>query len=253
MRILAIALTANLAMAAQPPAATGSIAGCMSDIVNQRIPGTTVLAKGDGLERTARTDDAGCYELKDVPVASYRVTASLNGFINVTRNKVTVAPSTVTRLDFTMRLQSICECVQVKRTLADHLADADAVLYVRISDDEPDGSDDTGYYPHRATVITAVKAPAGRTLARVVVRQNHLPLFDVGQEMIAFLKSAGPETFTFTVDASSLATSGHTYPAMALLVENGRITRAPPEVSRYVGMTAEALLKELRAALQRKR
>jgi hypothetical protein len=86
-----------------------------------------------------------------------------------------------------------------------------------------------------------------------VVRQNYLPLFDVGQEMIAFLKSAGPETFNFTYDESSLATSGQTYPAMALLVENGRITRAPPEVSRYVGMTAEAFLKELRAAQQRKR
>ncbi len=39
---------------------------------------------------------------------------------------------------------------------------------------------------------------------------------------------------------------------MALLIENGRITQAPPEVSRYVGMTAEAVLKELRAALLRK-
>ncbi len=47
--------------------------------------------------------------------------------------------------------------------------------------------------------------------------------------------------------------SGQTYPAMALLVENGRITRAPPEVSGYVGMAAEAFLTELRAALQRKR
>ena len=81
------------------------------------------------------------------------------------------------------------------------------------------------------------------------MRQDYLPLFDVGQEMIAFLKSAGPETFNFTYDQSGLATSGqYPYPAMALLVENGRITRAPPEVSRYVGMTADAFLKELRAA-----
>ena len=58
---------------------------------------------------------------------------TLEGFMNVTRNKVTVAPSTVTRLDFTMRLPSICECVRVNRTLTDHLANADAVLHVRIS------------------------------------------------------------------------------------------------------------------------
>jgi hypothetical protein len=71
--------------------------------------------------------------------------------------------------------------------------------------------------------------------------------------MYEVTRLSGPETFDFTLDASLLSTSGPTYPAMALLVENGRITRAPPEVSRYVGMTAEALLKELRAALQRQR
>ena len=146
---------------------------------------------------------------QDLPVASYRVTASLDGFSNVTRNKVTVAPSTVTRLDFTMRLASICECVQVKLSLADHLANADAVLHVRIADDEPDGSDDRGSYPHRATVISAVKTPGTQTLARVVVWQEYLPLFDVGQEMIAFLKSAGPDAFNFTYDQSGFATSGN--------------------------------------------
>jgi hypothetical protein len=39
---------------------------------------------------------------------------------------------------------------------------------------------------------------------------------------------------------------------MALLVEKGRMTQAPAEASRYVGMTAEAFLKELRATLRRK-
>ena len=252
MPILAIVLTTSLTIAAQQPVVTGSIAGCTSDTVSQQVPGTTVLAKGGGVQRTARADSSGCYELKDLPSGSYRVTATLEGFMNVTRNKVTVAPSTVTRLDFTMRLPSICECVRVNRTLADHLADADAVLHVRISDDEPDGSDDRGNYPHRATVISAVKTPGGQTLARVVVWQDYLPLFDVGQEMIAFLKSAGPDAFNFTYDQSGLATSGQ-YPAMALLVQNGRITQAPPELSHYVGMTAEAFLKELRAALLRKR
>jgi hypothetical protein len=84
------------------------------------------------------------------------------------------------------------------------------------------------------------------------VRQNYLPLFNVGQEMIVFLKFAGPEAFDFDYDLSRLATSGQTYPAMALLVEKGRMTQAPAEASRYVGMTAEAFLKELRATLRRK-
>jgi hypothetical protein len=67
---------------------SGSIAGCTTDTVSQQLPGTTVLAKGGGVQRTARTDSSGCYELKDLPSGSYRVTASLAGFTNVTRNKV---------------------------------------------------------------------------------------------------------------------------------------------------------------------
>ena len=206
------------------------------------------------MQRTAQTDSSGCYELKHVPSGSYRVTASLAGFMNITRNKVTVTPSSVARLDFTMHVAPICECVSVERTLADHLAWADAVLYVRISDDEPDGSDGRGNYPHRATVITAVKAPAGQTLARVVVRQHYLPLFDVGQEMIVFLKSAGSDVFDLTSDDSQIATVGHSARerAMALLIQDGRIVQAPAEVSRSVGMTTEAVLKELRGLLPRR-
>ncbi len=78
------------------------------------------------------------------------------------------------------------------------------MLHVRISDDEPDGSDEQGNYPHRASVISAVKTPGGQTLARVVVRQDYLPLVEVGQEMIVFLKTFGPDAFTFTSDASGL-------------------------------------------------
>ena len=205
-------------------------------------------------ERRIRTDESGCYELKDLPATSYRVTVSLEGFINVTRNKVVVVAATVTRLDFTTRVAPICECVQARRkTLAEHVAGADAVLYVRISDDEPDGSDEAGYYPHRATVITAVKFPAGRTPARVVVRQYNLPLFDVGQEVIAFLKVASPEGFNFTYDESGSTTSQRFDPAMAVLVDNGRLTQAPEDLSTYVGMTVEAFLRELRAARRPKR
>ena len=130
------------------------------------------------------------------------------------------------------------------------MAYADAVLHVRISADEPDGSDERGDYPHRASAISAVKTPGGRTLARLVVRQDYLPLFDVGQEMIVFLKSAGPDASVSPPTSRALATA--MYPAMALLVQNGRITQAPPEVSHSVGMATAAVLKELRGLVPRR-
>jgi hypothetical protein len=76
----------------------------MSDTMTQRVPGVTIVAKGGGMQRTTVTDFTGCYELKDLIAASYRVTARLAGFDNVTRDRLVLAPATVTRLDFVMRL-----------------------------------------------------------------------------------------------------------------------------------------------------
>jgi hypothetical protein len=256
MEILAIALAASLTIGVQEPVVTGSIAGCLSDIISQRLPGTTVTVKGGGVQRTTEAGGSGCYELKDLPAGSYRLTASLAGFSNVTRNKVVVAASTVTRLDFTMRISTICECVRVTRTLAQHVDYADAVFHVRISDDEPDGSEADGYYPHRGTVIAAVKRPVGQGSDGVLIRQNQrssaAPLFDVGQELVVFLKSSGPDAFYITNDEPGLVTTGDRYPAMALLIQNGRILQAPSELLRYVGLPIETFLQELRAVLRRR-
>jgi hypothetical protein len=41
---------------------------------------------------TTTADAGGCYELKHLPIGSYRVTARLTGFDNATRDGVTIAP-----------------------------------------------------------------------------------------------------------------------------------------------------------------
>lgn len=53
-----------------------------------------------------------------------------------------------------------------------------------------------------------------------------------------FLVSAGAGAFLVTNDGSGL-------PAMVFLVQDGRIQRAPPEFSRYVGMPMDSFLEEL--------
>jgi len=103
----------------QESATAGSIVGCVSDTAGQRLPSATVVAKGGGLQRTVVADGAGCYELKDLPPASYRVTARLLGFDNVTRDRVVVAPAAATHLDFTTRGSSICECVLFRPSLTE--------------------------------------------------------------------------------------------------------------------------------------
>lgn len=90
------------------------------------------------------TDNSGCYELKDLPPPSYRVTAGLAGFDNITHDDVAMAPSISTRHDFTMRASSICECTRFIGTVGEHLARADAVLHVRLSASEAAASTPQG-------------------------------------------------------------------------------------------------------------
>src|SRR5262249_20434769 len=102
---------------------------------------------------------AGCYELKDLPLALYRVTVRLAAFDNVTRDRLIVGPAHPTRLDITMRLSPICECISAAGGLAERWDHAAAVLHLRLSDSEPGPSIPQGYYRHLATVIGILKPP----------------------------------------------------------------------------------------------
>jgi hypothetical protein len=248
----ATVLANAMMVAAQETSTAGSIVGCMSDDARQRLPGAWVVARSGGVQRKAVTDSLGCYELKDLPPASYRVAARLPGFDNVTRDRLVVAPSIATRLDFTTRISAICECVQVTRSLAEHRDHADAVLHVRLADAEPVPSTPQGYYRHSATVVSAVKQPTGPRPTAMFVLQNQrtgtASPYDVGQELVAFLESSGPGAFRITNDEPGLAIpTGSHDPSIVFLVQDGRIDRAPSEFSRYVGMPIDSFLEELRA------
>ena len=256
--LAAVALAAAAMVDAQGQSTAGSIVGCMSDPARQQLPGATVVAKGGGTQRTTVADRDGCYELKDLPPGRYRVTAHLAGFDNVTRDRLVVAPSTATRLDLTTGVSPMCECVRVEGAgLAGQWDYADAVLHVRLTDSEPTSSTPQGYYRHRATVLSAVKQPREPRPAAIFVLQNQHSgapgPYDVGQELVAFLMSSGSDAFRITNDEPGLAAPrGSEDPSMVFLVQDGRIQRAPSGFSRYVGVSLDSLLEELRALSRRK-
>jgi hypothetical protein len=223
----------------------------MSDTTTQRVPGATIVAKSNGLLRTTEADTAGCYELKDLTPGSYRVTARLLGFDNVTRDGVVLTRATVTHLDFTLRQSWRCECVRIvpPRTLAQEWAQADAVVHLRISDPEP-GTNPRPWpnYRHGATILKAMKqhpavGHAGTTIGVFEQQENGAPgPYDVGQELVAFLHWS-PETNAFT----GLGTDCCDNPSIVFVVRDGRIQSAPPAYVRYVGMRIDPFLEELRA------
>ena len=221
--------------------------------MKERLPGVSVVAKAGDVQRTTTADAGGCYELRDLPTGSYRVTARLTGFDNVTRDGVTITPAGATRMDVTMRVSSICECVRLGGTsLAEQWAYADAVLHVRLSASEPHPTTPVGYYRHAATVLDAVKTTAGPLATPVFVFQNQRSAapgpYDIGQELVMFLKSRGAGGFAITNDEPGLVVSTETSdPAIVFLIERGHIQRAPSGFSRYVGMPLDLFLDELRA------
>src|SRR5437016_1278256 len=101
MSAFAIVFAAAIQVAAQIPSIGSSIVGCVSDATTQRIPGATIILKGRGVERTTTTDTTGCYALEELPpTVSYRVTARLLGFDNLTRDGVVPLPGAGSRVDF---------------------------------------------------------------------------------------------------------------------------------------------------------
>ncbi|HXW07783.1 MAG TPA: carboxypeptidase-like regulatory domain-containing protein [Vicinamibacterales bacterium] len=251
--LAAIILALALQESPHSPSSGGSLVGCASDAMAQRLPGVAVVAKSGRVQLTATADAGGCYELKDLPSGSYRVTARLPGFDNVTRDGLNIVTGSVARLDFAMRVSAICECVRLGgTTLAEQWGHADAVLHVRLSASESQPTTPVGYYRHVATVIDALKKPAVPLRAPVSVLQNQRSAapgpYDIDQELVLFLKTWRSSEFMITNDEPGLAVpTGSSDPAIAFLIQNGHIRRAPPEFSRYVGMPLGAFLDELRA------
>jgi len=252
---VAIVLAALSHTAGQTAADTGSLAGCILDAAQQRLPGVTIVAQSAGIRRTTEADTTGCYELKDLGPGSYRVTARLRGFTYVTRNGVIVAPGTVTRLDWSMAVAPICECIRIGGTLFQLWSYAQAVLHVRIV--EPDFAQTTpdGFYRQSAQVLNVLKRSDATRAATASFLQyqsgrSHDP-YEVGQELVVFLESSGGH-YTIINDNPGLIINDADRPAMAFHIRDGRIQNAPSDMPQYVGMRLDAFLDELRSMSSKK-
>jgi hypothetical protein len=227
----------------QAPVAAAAIAGCVTDTSVQVMPGVTIVAKAEGIQRSVLTDGAGCYELGDLPPASYRVTARVAGFDNITRDKISIVPGTRTRLDFKIRASAICECLAPPTTLTGLWEHADAIIYVRLTDHEFELTAPAGFFKHTALVLDVVKrhadgGPDGPATTILEDQRRAAPgPYDVGQELVMFVGwSPSDHTFVVYRDTNTV-----------FLVQAGRIVRAPdPALSRYEGMGVDEFLRALR-------
>ena len=114
--VFALALAAP--MAAQTDVTTGRMNGTVRDADGGGLPGATVEAKNDdtGYVARATTRQDGFYQLVNLPVGTYTLTASLTGFKTATRPGVRLDVGFAPTVDFRLQLESVTASVMVTST-----------------------------------------------------------------------------------------------------------------------------------------
>ena len=114
-----IALLLFLAGLAAPSAwaqrISGDMTGTITDESGAAVPGAAVSAvcPNTGLTRGAVTGEGGGFRITDLPVCTYKVTVTMNGF-KTTNREVQVVVSNLTKADFKLQLGQKSEEVTVE-------------------------------------------------------------------------------------------------------------------------------------------
>ena len=94
-------------------AQTGSVSGSVVDQTGLVLPGATVTLRGEGVPRTAYTDEQGNFELTGVASGNYTLTATLAGFTDAAIDDVTVGSGAVELPPVELQLASFGDTVVV--------------------------------------------------------------------------------------------------------------------------------------------
>ena len=116
--LTATALIAAAAGAARAQTFRGAIVGTVIDQSQAPVPGAqiTVKNRATGLARTAMTDDAGNYDVRELPIGVYTVTVEKQGFAPVTQTDLRVDVAAERRLDATLVPGKVQQTVEVTAT-----------------------------------------------------------------------------------------------------------------------------------------
>lgn len=96
-------------------AQSASIVGHVVDAGGYPIPGVfvTTIEETGGATSRAISDRNGVYQFEALPDGTYHVDFELRGFDLIRRNHVQVRRDTVAKVDATLFVSAICECVEV--------------------------------------------------------------------------------------------------------------------------------------------
>ena len=146
------------------------ILGRVSDVCGAALPGVTITVNGDYYKVAVRTDGDGRFAVQGLQAGVYTVSASLNGFMMISRSGVESIAGGTTRLDLTMEVGALIDHITVVVDPRSAYRGASAVVHLRIIESLiaslKAGRPTT---EHRAAIIAVLKPyqeksrPASRT------------------------------------------------------------------------------------------
>ncbi|MBV8892873.1 MAG: TonB-dependent receptor, partial [Acidobacteria bacterium] len=94
---------------------TGDISGDVTDSTGAVLPNVNVTAQNvdTGLSRTVMSSGAGNYRIAELPVGTYKITASASGFKTLVQN-ATIQAGGISRVDFKLPVGQRAEMVEVQ-------------------------------------------------------------------------------------------------------------------------------------------
>ncbi len=118
--ILAVALIVSMASPALAQSGSGTISGLVKDASGSVVPGVSVTAtnRGTNAVTTATTNTNGLYSLLNLPIGTYAVNFTLQGFTPYTREGIQVGLGEAITLDHTLAVGGVAEAVTVSADTA---------------------------------------------------------------------------------------------------------------------------------------
>jgi hypothetical protein len=97
---------------------TATLEGTVTDTTGTVVPGAKIVIHNlaTGEERTAETDSAGVYVVPSLPVGMYRVNVTASGMQAMAANNITLEVGRTVDQNFTLRVASSSEVIEVTGT-----------------------------------------------------------------------------------------------------------------------------------------
>ncbi|WP_420239659.1 carboxypeptidase regulatory-like domain-containing protein [Telmatobacter bradus] len=113
--VLSVLVVLCLVCAGHAQSFRGSIQGTVTDSTGAAIPGAEVkiTSPGTGLTRTVTTNDLGGYVASELPLGTYNVTVTKEGFGALSLTKIPVSVGTAARADAKLNTGEVKEVVEV--------------------------------------------------------------------------------------------------------------------------------------------